>query len=83
MARAAEVDVGLSAVDLDELISSAETAAAEAQPLRGETVDDEVLEFWSAAESEEGAPLAKLTPAVQKWLDNYHALDAFRLYRTR
>jgi hypothetical protein len=83
MARAAEVDVGLSGDDLDELIDSAATAAAETQPLRERTVDDEVLEFWSAADSEEGAPLAMLTPGVQTWLEGYDALDSFRLYRTR
>lgn len=83
MARAAEVDVGLSGLDLDVLIDSAEKAAAEAEPLRAETIDDEVIEFWSAADSEEGAPLARLTPEVQKWLERYNALDSFRLHRTR
>jgi hypothetical protein len=82
MARAAE-GVGLPASDLDELIDAATNAAADAQPLREVPIDDEVLEFWSAADSEEGAPLAKLTPAVQKWLDSHDALDSFRLHRTR
>jgi hypothetical protein len=83
MGRAADVDVGLSGDELDGLIDSAATAAAEAQPLRDQMVNDEVLEFWSAADSEEGAPLARVTPAVQRWLEEYDALDSFRLYRTR
>jgi hypothetical protein len=83
MARAADADMGLSASDMDALIDAAAKAAADAQPLRALPIDEEVLEFWSAADSEEGASLATLTPAVQKWLDSHDGLDSFRLFRTR
>jgi hypothetical protein len=82
-ARAAEADVGLSAGELDALIESAATAAADAEALREETIADEVLDFWAAADSEEGTPLTKLTPAVLEWLGRHNALGAFRVYRAR
>ena len=83
MARIDEVDVGLPASEIDALIDEAEKAAIDAEVLRAESIDDEILRFWQAAFSEDGVPLTMLTPDILAWLEAHAALDSFRVRRTR
>jgi hypothetical protein len=82
-ARAADADVGLGASEIDALIDAATNAASDAEQLQSEPIDDDVLEFWLAARSDQGAPLTLLTSTVSDWLRQHDALSSFRVYRTR
>lgn len=79
----ARYDPGLSESEIDQLIAAAAKAVVDAEPLRAESIDDEVLLFWEAAESEEGVPLAMLTTVVRDWLERHNALGSFKVHRTR
>jgi hypothetical protein len=80
MAHASD-DVGLALDQLDRLIKEAARAAAGAAPLRDEDVSDDVIEFWKAASTEQGAGLDALTPAIRAWLETHNALTSFSVVR--
>lgn len=80
MAYAAD-DVGLPLDQLERLVEEATQAAANVVPLRDEQVPDEVIEFWHAASSEDGAGLDSVTPTVQEWLKTHNAQRSFTVFR--
>jgi len=81
--RIARAEEGVQASAIDALIDAATGAAFDAEALRAEPIDDEVLRFWRAASAEKGALLTTLTPVVRDWLDRHGALGSFRVYRTQ
>ncbi len=73
----ARAGLRLSEADIGRLSDVASGAELVAQRLRDQDVPDEVVEFWQAADSEDGVGLEELTPETHKWLLDHTAAARF------